>query len=51
MKDNLESLIKERDEEKLEAFLETVDEYYKGQIDQQSVDNAKGNSLNFKIQQ
>ena len=38
----LSQLIKCREEEKLAAFLETVEGYYEGQIDQESLLNAKG---------
>lgn len=42
LEEKLFSLIDNREEEKLAAFLETVEGYYEGQIDQGTLANAKG---------
>ena len=41
LKEKLFDLIKCRDEDKLGAFLETISDYYDGEIDKETVDDAK----------
>jgi len=42
LKEKLSHLIRCREEEKLAAFLETIEGYYEGQIDQETLTNARG---------
>ena len=50
LKEKLALLIQAREEEKLAAFLETVEGYYEGQIDQSSLLKARGNSYYSRLQ-
>ncbi|XP_063688700.1 uncharacterized protein LOC134821829 isoform X1 [Bolinopsis microptera] len=50
LKEKLTLLIQAREEEKLAAFLETVEGYYEGQIDQSSLLKAKGVLKAWKIE-